>query len=209
MPVKGNQPTLQADIECLLKAAGRRANPQARPVGLNRLGRQRVQVQGDTTGWPLLRLAQTCEVGHGRVEQRCLQVVTIAPTQAWLAWPGCRQVFCVQRTTRCKKRGHWRQETVYGITSLTPQQADAATLLAMVRAHWGIENGLHWVRHVTFDEDRSQVRTGHLPQVLAAVRNTAIGLLHQSGAKNIAAACRTCAAQPWQALHLLGIQRTE
>jgi hypothetical protein len=66
------------------------------------------------------------------------------------------------------------------------------------------------VRDVTFDEDRSQVRTGAIPQVMAALRNTTIGLLRCAGATNIAAACRYYAAQPWAALTLLGIQpRTE
>ena len=72
-----------------------------------------------------------------------------------------------------------------------------------------VENGLHGVRDVTWEEDRSQARSGHLPQVLAALRNTAIGLLRRSGATNLASACRACAAQPWRALNLIGIQRTE
>jgi hypothetical protein len=57
----------------------------------------------------------------------------------------------------------------------------------------------------TFDEDRSQVRCGSIPQVMAAFRNTAIGLLHWAGETNIAAACRRFAAQPWLALALIGI----
>jgi hypothetical protein len=60
---------------------------------------------------------------------------------------------------------------------------------------------------VTYDEDRSQVRKGSLPQVLAALRNTAIGLLRWSGESNIAA-CRRLAAQPWAALALIGIHIT-
>lgn len=59
---------------------------------------------------------------------------------------------------------------------------------------------------VTFDEDRSQVRSGSLPQVLAALRNTVLGLMRQAGETNIAAACRRFAAQPWEALALLGIK---
>ena len=60
-------------------------------------------------------------------------------------------------------------------------------------------------RAVTFDEDRSQVRCGSIPQVMAALRNTAIGLLRRAGHTNIAAACRRLAAQPAQALALIGI----
>ncbi len=75
--------------------------------------------------------------------------------------------------------------------------------------HWHIENKSHYVRDVTFDEDRSQVRCGSIPQVLAAIRNTCIGLMRNSGYKNIAAACRYHAAQPHAALALLGIRKTE
>ena len=71
---------------------------------------------------------------------------------------------------------------------------------------WQIENKSHWVRDVTFDEDRSQVRCGNIHQVMAALRNTAIGLLRGAGYPNIAAACRQLAAQPLQALALIGIE---
>ena len=75
----------------------------------------------------------------------------------------------------------------------------------VTRDHWCIENRSHWVRDVTFDEDRSQVRCGATPQVMAALRNTAIGLLRLHGEPNIAAASRRLAAQPHLALALLGI----
>jgi hypothetical protein len=67
-------------------------------------------------------------------------------------------------------------------------------------------NRIHWVRDVTFDEDRSTVRCGNIPQVMAALRNLAIGLARLAGHTNIAAACRHYAARPWAALALLGIQ---
>jgi predicted transposase YbfD/YdcC len=92
------------------------------------------------------------------------------------------------------------------MTSLAPAKADAARLLRLVRHHWRIENKSHWVRDVTFDEDRSQVRRGSIPQLMAAVRNVAIGLMRLSGHRNIAAATRRFAAQPWAAVALLGIK---
>lgn len=58
----------------------------------------------------------------------------------------------------------------------------------------------------TFDEDRSQVRTGSIHQVMATCRNTAIGLLRLAGHDNMARATRRCAARPWEALALLGIE---
>ena len=204
MTVKGNQPALQLAIKRLLQHA--ESTLPRHEVGL---AAQCVSCVGDRAGWPSPRRAATCEMAHGRLEQRALKAVSVPADLPWLEWPGRQQVFEVQRETQCKKRGQRRSETVYGITSLNIEQADAATLLKLVRGHWQIENGLHWVRDVTFDEDRSRVRSGHLPQVLAAMRNTTIGILRLGGEINIAAACRACAAQPWKALSYLGIQRTE
>lgn len=100
-----------------------------------------------------------------------------------------------------------REEIVYGVTSLTPAQASPARLLQYLREHWHIENRSHWVRDVTFDEDRSQVRAGSTPQIMAALRNTVIGLIRASGATAVAATTRRLAAQPWDALALIGIPR--
>jgi hypothetical protein len=94
---------------------------------------------------------------------------------------------------------------VAGVTSPAPERADAAWLLAMVRGQWQIENQSHWGRAVTFDKDRSQVRCGNIPQIMAALRNTVVGVMRWAGYTNIAAACRQFAAQPRAALHLIGI----
>lgn len=80
--------------------------------------------------------------------------------------------------------------TVYAITSLIAFQADPVLLARWIRGHRSIENQLHRVRDVSFDEDRSQVRTGHGPQVMATLRNLAITALRLSGTTNIAAALR-------------------
>jgi hypothetical protein len=94
------------------------------------------------------------------------------------------------------------------VTSLEVGRADAGRLLQLVRHHWHIENRSHWVRDVTFEEDRSQVRVGSIPRVMAAIRNTVIGLLRVNGATNIAAATRRMAARTAEALALLGISTT-
>lgn len=96
-------------------------------------------------------------------------------------------------------------ETVYGLTSLSPQQATPAQLLSYNRAGWQIENRLHYVRDLTYDEDRSQVRRGHRPHAMATLRNTAITLLRMAGAPNIAAATRYLARQAARPLRLLGL----
>lgn len=94
---------------------------------------------------------------------------------------------------------------VYGLTSQTPQQADPETLLRQVRDHWGIENRSHWVRDVTFDEDRSTIRKGSGPRTMAALRNFAIGLLRLLGFSQIAKARRAFAANARKTLSLLGL----
>jgi hypothetical protein len=66
-----------------------------------------------------------------------------------------------------------------------------------------IENCLHSVRDVTFAEDRSRIRTGHAPQLLAACRNLAITLIHRSGSSHIAASRRSFSYHPRTAFDLL------
>jgi len=95
-------------------------------------------------------------------------------------------------------------ETVYGLTSLSSDRASPEQLLAYNRQHWQIENRLHHVRDMTYDEDRSQVRRGKRPHAMATVRNLAISLLRLAGAKSIAAATRYLGRQAERPLRLLG-----
>jgi hypothetical protein len=119
------------------------------------------------------------------------------------AWPHLRQVCRVERRRIAVRTGVVEREVTYAVTSRSPERADAGVLLAALRDHWGIENRLHWVRDVTFDEDRSQIRTGAAPQATAACRNLALALLRRAGAANIAAACRTYAGRPRAAIALV------
>ncbi|MGL5865866.1 MAG: transposase [Dermatophilaceae bacterium] len=89
------------------------------------------------------------------------------------------------------------------MTSADACAASPTTLAAWIQGHWGIENKLHWVRDVTFDEDRSQVRTGAAPQVMATLRNLIISLLRLHGWTNIAHALRHHAANNHRTLTLL------
>ncbi|MGH2509409.1 MAG: transposase [Ktedonobacteraceae bacterium] len=101
---------------------------------------------------------------------------------------------CTNKTT---------QEIVYLITTLPPHLASLRRLLDLVRGHWCIENSLHYVRDVTFGEDRSRFRSGQAPQIMAASRNLAITLMHRAGQFQIAATRRYFSAHPHEALHLL------
>jgi predicted transposase YbfD/YdcC len=177
MLVKGNQPQLQHDIQLVFHEAHALAETMV--------------------------AAETVDSGHGRLEQR--RLTASSALLGYSDWPGLAQVFQIERGVTMKKSEKQRHEVVYGVTSLSPDQAGPERLLGLVRQHWQIENQVHWVRDVTFDEDRSQVRCGSIPQVMAAFRNTALGLMHWAGETNIAAACRRFAAQPWAALALIGI----
>jgi predicted transposase YbfD/YdcC len=119
----------------------------------------------------------------------------------YLDWPDVGQVFELERVRTLKDKTE--VEMVYGITSLVRTRADAAALLARVRAHWGIENGLHYVRDETLGEDRCRVRKGQATQVLAALRNACVHLLGQVPARSKAAATRRLAAHPEEACLLL------
>jgi predicted transposase YbfD/YdcC len=147
---------------------------------------------------PLTTVRQRDRHGN-RQEMRELSLST--DLNAWAQWPHLAQVG--RLVHHWTVRGQRRSEVSYLITSLDAQQTTPKHLLRVVRGHWGIENRLHWVRDVTFDEDRCQVRSGAAPQVLAACRNLVIGLLRRQGASNIASALRTCAGHPQQALALV------
>jgi len=136
----------------------------------------------------------------GRVEQRRLWASDILV--GYSEWPYLAQVCRLERSVT--RKGRNTQEVAYAVTSLSPQQANPRQLLTLWRGHWGIENRVHWVRDVTFDEDRCQVRSGAAPQVMAALRNLTISLLRLAGKPNIAAALRRHAAHPAEALALVG-----
>lgn len=149
------------------------------------------------------RVAQTTDTGQGRHEHRHLRVRTLHPDDS--TWPGAQQVFRLERARIFRRTGEVERDLIYGITSLSAEEASPARLLRLVRAHWHNENKSHYGRDVTFDEDRSQVRTGSIPQLMATFREGAIGLLRCAGATNIAKATRQCSACPWDTLALIGL----
>ena len=158
--VKGNQPALKADIEQAFRAA----SPSA-----------------EWTAPPDLARAETIEKSHGRIETRQIETTSSLADYLTPAWAGAAQVCRITRERII--RGKKTIETVHAITSLTAERASAADLLALSRAHWGIENQLHYVRDVTFREDQARSHAGHAPQALAACRNTALTLIRRLGYK--------------------------
>jgi predicted transposase YbfD/YdcC len=145
------------------------------------------------------------ERGHGRTERRTLKVTSVA---AGLAFPHAAQA--IQITRRRKVKGKWSRETCYAVTSLTLTQASYAQLAAIIRGHWGIEDRLHWVRDLDFDEDRSQVRTASGPRIMASLRNLVITILRLAGTTtSIAAALRYHARRPSRPLQtIMNCQRS-
>lgn len=150
-------------------------------------------------------MATTVDKGHGRTEKRTLRATAILT--AGQQWAGLEQGFEVTRERTVK--GVKAVEVVHGITSLSPQQADAATLLGLLRDHWLIENELHYVRDVTLGEDACRVRSGNAPQVLAAIRNAVVHLLAQVEADSCPEAIERLQVHPDHAKKLIGIPQDE
>ena len=91
------------------------------------------------------------------------------------------------------------------VCSLPMEQAQPEQVAAWVQGHWGIENRLHWVRDVVFDEDRHQLRTRNGPEIMAALRNLAISLIRllHGATASIAATTRAMARRPRRAIDLI------
>ena len=116
-------------------------------------------------------------------------------------WYHLSQVCRMERVVR--HQGRTRRELAYAVTSLQPKQADPARLVELRRGHWAVENRVFRVRDVAMDEDRSQVRAGSAPQIMAALRNLVISLFRMGKEPNIAAALRRCATRPSHSLSLV------
>jgi len=183
MIVKENQPQLHRDIVTLFAS---RADAALRAASL--------------PAWDM-REAMTEERGHGRHEQR--RVTASTELNDYLDWPGVGQVMRIERVWW--ERGARHEAVRYGITSLPPEVADATRLGALIRGHWQIENGLHYVKDVTLGEDRSLIHTGNGPSVMAILRDTVVSLLHRAGWRTIAARLRYYSGHPQEVLALLGI----
>jgi len=134
----------------------------------------------DAQGWQRAspQYCETLDHQHGRVEQRQCWVLADAQVRA-LGWQDGQTLVRVRRVTQ---RGEDKpsDETHYYLSSLAPH---ASLILGAVRAHWGIENGCHWVLDVLFHEDASRTRLQHADENLALLRKIALNLIRQHPAK--------------------------
>ncbi len=134
-----------------------------------------------------LRRANTTDKGHGRLEER--EILVSSDLCGYSDWPHLQQVF--KLTSRVTDGlGQLTVMVSYGVTSLPAQVAGATRLLAVIRGHWGIENGLHHRKDVSLHEDHSQVRLGKAPHVLASLNNIIVGLVAHHHYPNLPAAQR-------------------
>ena len=95
----------------------------------------------------------------------------------YLEWPYLEQVFMLERRFTSTKTGENNGQTIYGFTSLSSDNVTPGNLLEMTRSYWGIENGLHYRRDVTLNEDRTRMTKRNLGQAMACINNLVIGLL--------------------------------
>lgn len=156
--------------------------------------------------------ARTVDKAHGRFEVRTL-ISTTQLDQDYLDFPDVRQCFKLTRTRTLRDRAtgglKTTTETVCGVTSLPRERADADRLLAITRAHWGIENKVFHVRDQTMGEDACRVRKCSAPVVFSTLRNSVLNVLQTMGVKNRAAQLRTFCANPVKALQALHCKTTE
>ncbi len=142
--------------------------------------------------------------GHGRCEERCLWRLAVPEDAELPGFPSAKQMLLIARTRSTLDGVSLGEvEFTFAITSVPWEDMSAKAIADAVRGHWCIENRAHWVRDVTFDEDRSRVRTGSGPRVMAAMRNLAISVHRLNGASNIAAALRSCSLRITRAFELL------
>lgn len=135
-------------------------------------------------------VVSTTDNDHGRLEQRSIAVSTEGID--YFDFPYIGQIYRITRTRELK--GKQSTTVEYGLTSLSPERATPAQLLSFRRQHWFIENKLHYVLDMTFDEDRSRVRTGNSPAVFNRIRALAINIFRRFGQSNMCAARQAFAA---------------
>ncbi len=125
---------------------------------------------------------RTCDKGHDRIETRCYRVIDLPDTTSWKeakeAWPGLKSIGIAQCTRQTDNKTS--TETRYYLTAISAAAGNSAKRFARAsRYHWGIENSLHWVLDVCFNEDDCCVRKDNGPANLATMRHLALNLLRR------------------------------
>lgn len=126
-----------------------------------------------------LDIVETTDGGHGRIEHRrhavCHAVDWLFSDRRYPgepSFPDLAMIAMVEATT--ERGGKTARERRYYLSSA---KLDAKTFAHAVRAHWGIENRLHWVLDVVFHDDLARLRTGHGPENMAVIKHMALNLL--------------------------------
>lgn len=180
---KGNQPQMEEDIRLWFE-------PDPTPIP----GMAYLPKDFETT--------QTMNKAHGRIEQRTLTVSS--QLKDFLDWPYLEQVFKLERRFTFLKTGKVQEQVVYGFTSLSREETHPSKLLTLIRSYWGIENGLHYRRDVTLQEDRTRMTKRNTGRVMACLNNLVLGLLvGKLKFRSLPSARRYFAAFPTRALALL------
>lgn len=192
LPVKENQKSMYEDIQDLFKPFSETDPPEVEKRRFENLHTEEAAHLDEHTD---------VEKARGSLITRKVTASTLLTKH--IDWPGLSQVYRYETHKQNKKTGEIRCHTQYCITSLSPEVASAKDLLKLQRGHWTIENKVHWVRDTAFREDASQARTGSLPHVMAALRNTAMSVLRFSGYTKIAETLRLFASEPKLAVNLI------
>jgi predicted transposase YbfD/YdcC len=146
--------------------------------------------------------AQTIDKGHGRIEIRRCWTLSDSELDYLIQksqWQGLQTVVMLQSQRRIN--GQTSTQTRYYISSLA---SHAAAILAAIRTHWTVENQLHWVLDVSFDEDACRIRKDHAPQNLSLLRHIALNLLGQDNSTRAGMAAKRKKAG-WDDTYLLRI----
>lgn len=177
-PVKGNQASLHERLVEAFSFA--QLQPQSQPTVQPTARSPRVHLSTHVTE----------DKGHGRLERRMCSVITrhspagdglidyVDPQERWF---GLNSIACLQRTRTEILTGKTEHHTVYFISSLS---VGAEQLMQLVRSHWAVENELHWVMDVEFNEDHSRIRKGHAAVNFAQLRRLSLTLVKRTPIPN-------------------------
>lgn len=158
LALKGNQGSLHKSVKAFFEAA-----EQSQWAGIE------------------LSHSDATEAGHHRIEHRQVWAVPLSQVPALAChskWKGLATVVMVKR-----ERQLWHKTTTEVCFYITSLAADATFLAQAIRSHWGIENSLHWVLDVTFQEDQSRIRNGHGPENIGLLRRLSLNLLKRESSK--------------------------